>query len=242
MKRLAHGALLTSACALTSVLSLSGAAEAGALSINNAGFETDLAPAVGATGWSISSGGTDWFTTTAGAPDSANDPAAAAGGVNWLSGNRLATGAGASNNPQIIEQVVDISSDAALIDSGDALLDFSFMFSDSDQNDEGFVNVSFFSDVAGTALLAGDLTTGVIAPTAADGEPRAPWALRGLSGDVPSSARSLKIELVINRLGGSAGNAHFDDFSGEITPIPEPAGLAMVALCVGLLGAFRARR
>lgn len=213
---------------VSSVLLMAASSFAGTLAITNAGFETDSAPVVGATGWTITSGGTDWFTTTAGAPDSSNDPDAAAEGDNWLSGNRLATGAGSSSNPQTIVQLIDISADAALIDGGNAQVILDFMFSDSDQNDDATVNITFFSDVAGTTEIGTALTTGIIAQTAPDMTGQAPWAARTLSGAVPALARSLEIEIYNNRLAGSAGNVHFDDFSGSI--VPEPATLALLGL------------
>jgi hypothetical protein len=216
-----------------SVLFMATPTFASMLSIANAGFETDAAPVVGATGWTITSGGTDWFTTTAGAADSINDPLAAAEGVNWLSGNRLATGAGSSSNPQTIVQLVDISGDAALIDAGNALVTLDFMFSDSDQNDDGTINITFFSDVAGTTAIGTALTTGIITPTAPDGSERAPWAARNLSGAVPALARSLEIEIYNIRAAGSAGNVHFDDLQGAI--VPEPATMALLGLGAVLL-------
>ena len=128
-----------------------GSAAAGPLSIVNPGFETDTAVALGATGWTITSGGVgDWFTTTTNKPDSSVDPAAAAEGINWLSGNRLAGGAGSSANPQTIVQLIDISVDSVLIDAGSAVVSLDWQFADNDSYDSGTVNISFFSDVAGT--------------------------------------------------------------------------------------------
>ena len=89
---------------LVSLLSMT--APTFALTITNAGFETDTAVVTGATGWTITSGGTDWFTTTAGMPDSVVDPAAASEGINWLSGNRLAGGAGAVGTGTVWATVV----------------------------------------------------------------------------------------------------------------------------------------
>ncbi len=207
---------------------------AGTLNITNAGFETDTAPVVGATGWTITSTvdgnvDRDWFTTTAGAPDSAVDPDVAAEGDNWLSSNRLAVGYGSSNNPQTIIQLIDISGDAALVDLGTATVKLDFMFADNDPLDDATVNISFFSDVAGTTLMIGtNLTTGIIAETGGGYNLPANWVANNLSGAVPALARSLEIEIVNNRTGGSAGNTHFDDFSGSI--VPEPATMAILGL------------
>ena len=186
------------------------------ITLSNAGFETDTAPADGATGWTITSGGTDWFTTTAGAPDSTVDPDAASEGVNWLSGNRLVTGAGSSSDPQTIVQLVDISSQSTLIDTGTSQVNLDFMFADNDPNDNASVNITFFSDVAGTTPIGSALASGTIAPTAGEYNQPAAWESRGLSGAVPALARSFQIEIVCDRLSGSAGNVHFDDLSAAI--------------------------
>ena len=215
--------------------------DAAPLAIVNAGFETDTAPVVGATGWTITSGGTDWFTTTAGAPDSSVDPEAAAEGINWLSGNRLAGSAGSSSNPQTLVQLVDISADSALVDSGAAQLVLDFMFADNDSYDTATVNVSFFSDVAGTTAIGTALTTGDMAPTGpeAGSTDRAPWEARDLSGAVPALARSLEIEIVNVRSNGSAGNVHFDAMSGAIVPEPTSFALCGIGLLAMALGRKR---
>lgn len=215
--------------AVMSAAYVSQAAFASPLAIVNAGFETDTAPVVGATGWTVTSGGTDWFTTTAGQPDSVVDPLAAAEGVNWLSGNRLVTGAASSSNPQTIAQLIDISAYAALIDAGGAQVGLDFQFADVDSLDDGTVNISFFSDVAGITPIGTALSTGIIAESGTDGSTaRAVWAARSLSGVVPTLARSLQIEILNSRTGGSAGNVHFDDFSGSI--VPEPGSLALLGV------------
>ena len=213
---------------MLSVLLMAATSFAGTLVIENAGFETDTAPVVGATGWTITSGGTDWFTSTAGAPDSSVDPDTAAEGGNWLSGNRLVTGAGSSSNPQTIVQLIDISADAAMVDLGTAIVNLDFMFADNDPLDDATVNITFFSDVAGTTVIGTALSTGIIAQTAGEYNLPAAWEARSLSGVVPAFARSIEIEIVNNRLGGSAGNTHFDDFSGAI--VPEPATLVLLGL------------
>jgi len=219
------------------------AVQAAPLAIVNAGFETDAAPVVGASGWTITSGGTDWFTTTTGAPDSAVDPDAASEGNNWLSGNRLAGSAGSSSNPQTIEQLVGISADASLIDSGAAVLSLDFQFADNDQLDDATVNAKFFSDIAGTTPVGTDLTTGIIAETFAPGgtNTAADWELRSLLGAVPAGARSVVIELVNQRSNGSAGNVHFDDFSGSIANVPEPSTCVLLGLGCMAIACVRKR-
>lgn len=219
---------------------MASSAHSAALSITNAGFEADSAPVVGATGWTITSGGTDFFTTTTGAPDSAVDPDSAFEGSNWLTGNRLAAGAGSSNNPQTIVQLIDISGDSALVDLGTATVGLNFMFADNDPLDDGSVNISFFSDLAGTIPIGTALNTGILAETNAPGGDNTPadWEARNLTGAVPALARSLQIEIVNNRLGGSAGNTHFDDFSGSVVPEPSAALLGLL----GALGLLRRRR
>ena len=222
---------------LVSLLSM--AAPTFALTITNAGFETDTAVALGATGWTITSGGVgDWFTTTTGKPDSTVDPDAASEGVNWLSGNRLAGGAASSANPQVIVQLIDISSDATLIDSGTGWVTLDFMFADNDPLDDATVNITFFSDVAGTTPIGTSLTTGIIAETGGGYNLPANWVAENLSGAVPTLARSLEIEIYNNRTGGSAGNVHFDDLSGSI--VPEPA--TMMLLGLGSLALIRLKR
>lgn len=213
-------------------------ASAGVVNIANPGFEDGAASVVGATGWTITSGGTDWFTAP-GTGSSTNDPIAAAVGGNWLSGNRLVTGAGSSNNPQTISQLIDISTDAEVA-SGSGFLNLEFQYSDSDQNDDGSVTVSFFSDVAGTTPVGTALATGTLTPTAPDGTANAPWEIGTLSGFVPASAQSLQIELEITRAAGSAGNVHFDAFSGTVTAVPEPTSLAVLGL--GACGVVARRR
>lgn len=235
--------LLTYSAATVIGLAMCSTIKAGTLNIANAGFEADTAPAVGASGWTITSGGTDWFTTTAGQPDSAVDPDTAFEGSNWLSGNRLAAGAGSSSNPQLIEQLIDISAESSLIDTGNAGLELGFAFADNDQNDNATVNVRFYSDAVGASEIVGsDLTTGVIAETGGEFNTPAPWDQRSLSGTVPIGARSLAIELRIDRLSGSAGNVHFDDFSGEL--IPEPSTVVLVGFGIGTVawGYKRSRR
>ena len=233
--------LMVGGALLVVLLAVPLSSNAGLLNIQNAGFETDTpgtsgATAVlGATGWTITTAGTvgsggagDWFTTRDGLTDSVIDPDTAAVGVNWLSANRLAGGSTSSSDPARIVQLIDISADSAMIDLGTATVNLGFMFADNDPADNGYVNIYFYSDVTGTTSIGTSLTTGIIDPTASDGSSVAPWAARSLSGVVPELARSLLIEIVNDRTGGSAGNTHFDDFSGSV--IPEPATLGLVAI------------
>ena len=217
--------ILLTPCLLALILN---SAMAAPLSIANPSFETD-APGVsgatavlGATGWTIttagitgSGGAGDWFTTRDGVTRSAVDPIAASDGTNWLSSNRLAGGSTSSSNPSRIVQLIDISGDSAVIDLG-ATVSLDFMYADNDPADLGSVNITFYSDVAGTTQIGSTLGTGTLVRTASDGTSPAPWAVRNLSGDVPAFARSLRIEIVNSRTGGTAGNTHYDSFSGEI--------------------------
>jgi hypothetical protein len=227
------------------LLLLASHASAAALLIVNPGFETDTAPVAGATGWTVTTtGGYGYFTTTetvSGTPGrSVIDPLVAAEGENWLSGNRLATGQASTGNAgtQNIFQLVDISSDAALIDLGTATVSLNWQYADNDPADTGSVTISFFSDVAGTTSIGTALTTGALARTLFDGTSPAPWEDASLSGSVPIGARSLSIQLTTVRTSGSAGNVHFDDFSGTI--IPE-SGAALLG-SLGMLALLRRRR
>lgn len=226
----------------------SSSVHAASLLIVNPSFESDTpgssgATAVyGATGWTITTGGAgDWFTTTAGLADSAVDPDAAADGNNWLSSNRLAGGAGngTASDPARIVQLIDISGDAGLIDSGTATISLGFSFADNDPNDDGIINITFFSDVSGTTPIGTSLTTGVIAETGGGFNLPANWAARALNGSVPALARSLQIEIVNDRASGSAGNTHFDNFAGAI--VPEPSSGILLLGGLGMLTAFRRR-
>lgn len=224
---------------------LTSHASAASLLIVNPGFETGTAPSAGAPGWTVTTtGGYGYFTTTetvAGTPGrSPIDPLVAAEGNNWLSGNRLATGQASSGTAgtQTIFQLVNISSDAALIDGG-ATVNLDWQYADNDPADTGSVTISFFSDVAGTTPIGTALTTGSLARTLLDGTSPAPWAAASLSGSVPVGARSLSIQLQTVRASGTAGNIHFDDFSGAIA-IPEPSAALLGAF--GLIGLLRRRR
>jgi hypothetical protein len=224
---------------------LASHASAAALLIVNPGFETGTAPSAGATGWTVTTtGGFGYFTTTetvGGIPGrSVIDPLVAAEGSNWLTGNRLATGQASTGTAgtQNINQLVSINSDAALIDLGTATVNLGWQYADNDPADTGSVTISFFSDVAGTIPIGTALTTGALARTLLDGTSPAPWADASLSGAVPIGARSLSIRLTTVRTSGSAGNIHFDDFSGSI--VPEPAAALLGSL--GMLALLRRRR
>jgi len=219
--------ILLSPCLLALLFN---SAMAAPLAIVNPSFETDTpgtsgATAVlGATGWTITTAGTtgsggagDWFTTRDGVTRSAVDPTAASDETNWLSSNRLAGDSTSSSNPSRIVQLIDISGDSAMIDQGlGAAVSLNFMYADNDPADLGSVNITFYSDVAGTTQIGSALSTGTLARTASDGTSPAPWEARNLSGDVPAFARSLRIEIVNSRTSGTAGNTHYDAFSGEI--------------------------
>lgn len=235
------------------VITLSASpAYAATLLIANPSFESDTpgssgATAVlGATGWTIATSGTtgsggqgDWFTTTAGLADSGVDPDAAADGNNWLSSNRLAGGSTSSADPSRLVQLIDISGDAGIIDLGIATISLGFSFADNDPLDNGTVNITFFSDVSGTTPIGTPLTTGVITETGGGFDLPANWVAQNLSGSVPALSRSLQIEIVNDRTGGSAGNTHFDNFAGAI--VPEPSSGILLLGGLGMLTAFRRR-
>ncbi len=244
-----HTRLMTLVC--LPLVAIATPATAASLLIVNPSFETDTpgtsgATAVlGATGWTITTAGTtgsggagDWFTTTTGLTDSTIDPDTAAAGDNWLSSNRLAGGSTSSSDPARIVQLIDISGDSTTIDLGTATVSLDFMFADNDPADNGTVNITFYSDVAGTTLIGSSISTGTLARTAFDGTDPAPWEARNLSGDVPALARSLQIEIVNDRSSGSAGNTHYDAFSGAI--VPEPSAALLGSL--GMLALLRRRR
>ncbi|WP_411845012.1 hypothetical protein AAFN60_14070 [Roseibacillus persicicus] len=203
---------------------LSLVAQAAPLPIINPSFESGLDGDSSLTpiaGWTDSSATEAGFFLQDGTGGGSfpQDPSEPGAGLLYLSANRLAGAAGAQPATSTLSQEAAIdSSDLALVQSGDAFLNLSFLYSDTDNNDSATVTVDYLDS---TGELIATATTGELPNVAPNGTPydpvNAPWTLSSLIDPVPTGAVSLRINISTNRTGGSATNLHFDLFSAEIT-------------------------
>lgn len=193
---------------------------AGPLAIVNGDFETgndqdsSLSPIAG---WNDAGASAGFWLQVDNSDGSAQDPAAAQSGSLYLSANRLASG---TADPQpasstLTQTIAMDGTNLSLIQAGDAIVQLDFHFNDEDTNDTGEVTIVFLDS---SDQEIGSITTGAMAATGANGAPFEGWALRELDGLVPTDTESMRIEITTNRIGGSATNVHFDNFSALVTP------------------------
>lgn len=194
-----------SVLALAAVACAAGVASAGTgvNLVQNGGFEAGAGGngsiVVGAPGWTTLGFATvvTW-DTGAGFPGPF-DPGPADRGANFASG-------GPGNSSSALAQVIDVSGDAALIDSGSA----SFVLSGwlggyFNQDDHATLGVQFFSE---SSELLG--AASVVGPLAADREGLTGLLQRSVSGAVPALARSARVTLSFQRVAGDFNDGYAD--------------------------------
>lgn len=207
-----------SACLLCSA-----ALHAAPLPLINPGFESGIDGDSSLTpiaGWTDS--GTEpgfWLQDGSGGGSFPQDPSEPQDGLLYLSGNRLAGGAGAQPANSTLSQVVAIDpADLPLVQSDTAFIRLDFFYQDVDVNDAGSVSVDYL-DASGEIIATA--TTGTLPNVAANGtayDPvNAPWTPVTLLDPVPFDTESIRINIQTIRSGGSATNLHFDSFTAEIT-------------------------
>ncbi|MDQ8199729.1 glycosyl hydrolase 115 family protein [Pelagicoccus enzymogenes] len=195
---------------------------AATLPIVNGGFETG---ADGTSSKAPISGWTDngssagfWLQDGTGGGSFPQDPNETQAGALYLSGNRLAGGAGSQPSDSTLSQVVAIdSADLPLVQEGKAAVSLSFYYQDTDDNDSAVVDIEFL-DTSSTVL--GSASSGGLGNIASNGtaynSTTAPWTQVKIENELPIGTESIRISISTNRVGGSATNVHFDSFSGEI--------------------------
>ncbi|TWT87489.1 hypothetical protein Mal64_30280 [Pseudobythopirellula maris] len=210
--------------ALLAVVIAGVASRAGAqqpVSFANADFEQGSIGVV-PPGWQTSPG-MGLLYTTDGAGLSVIDPENAYSGSQFATATWQATGAGQSpfstGQEMSVYQDVDLSSHAALVDTGSNALNLSFAYNDADPNDVGHVRLEFFDDDSEPIGFT-SLFTSLGSQSEEQG-----WSSRTLSGQMPVGARAARITLAAEAVGsGSARNISFDALSAEIGPhIAPPA-------------------
>ena len=156
------------------------------------------------------------------------------GGVTPAAGNRMLRMADDGLIATQAVQVTDVTSYAALIDSGGATVNLSALFN-ADSNVPaavGSVVVSFFS--------AANNGSGIGSPSSAaltlDGTPST-WEALSTSGAIPIGTRWLSSQVAYNNA-SLLGNPGYVD-AADLTIVPEPATLSLLVL--GGLAVLRRR-
>jgi hypothetical protein len=214
--------LAFAAAALFALSTAASAATLGTNLITNPGAETgDM------TGWLTD--GVSVATETGGAPFEVN------------SGTYAFTGA-LGSSAEFMQQNIDLSALATLIDAGAVSFEFEAALQDrtaGGSNDDVVAQVFFFDagQVNGTgqsAVLA-DPTNGVNVFT---------YDIVGDSGAVPIGTRFATVVLNFTRQAGASTDAFADDLSLVLSaaPVPVPAGLPLLAGGLGALAWLRRRK
>lgn len=219
-------------------------AHSATLSITNGSFETgsigDGSVSPGIAGWTDAGASDGFWLADDNVPGSTPDPTEASDGTTFLYANRLSGGAGSQPSSSTLSQVVSLDApNLALVQSGGATISLDFDYFDSDQNDPATVTLTFLDN---TLAELGSITTGVL-PEYANGTvydaTTAPWMSANLPGAVDSSTTAVRIDIITGpRIGGSATNLSFDNFSAQIIPEPSVALLGLI----GFAGLLRRKR
>ena len=214
--------LMVASALLAAWVIVPGSLCADALSIVNGGFEAGSDGSAGAPGWTDTAAGTPGFWTVAdNDPGSTPDPSVAAEGSLFLYANRLAGGEGSQPSSSTLTQTITLSAEnLALVATGSATIALDFKTYDVDDYDLATITLTFL-DASDVEL--GSITTGVLANDYANGTTynatTAPWAAHNLAGAIPDvNTAKVRIDITTGpRLGGTATNLSFDDFTGSIS-------------------------
>ncbi len=167
----------------------------------------------------------------------AGDPGVAQGGLNFF--------AGGTPGPSTADQLINVSSGAAVIDLGATTYDLRALLGGfASQGDNAVLTISFL-DAA--SLSVGSATLGPV--TNVDRDDLTGLLPRTGAGFVPVGTRGIDVFLTLTRVDGAYDDGYADNLSlvltGEAGPggVPEPASWALMLMGFGGLGAaLRARR
>lgn len=221
-----------SAAILGMNLVVNGDAEAGGSSPS--GFTVVPVP-----GWTTSSNFTVvGYAVGAGFPV-VTDPGPAVRGLNFFAG-------GPSTPASSAFQVVDVSSESALIDAGQVAFDLAGYLGGYLGQEDSATFTAFFRDGIG-----GGLGSAAIGPVnRADRANLTGTIFRQVLGLLPTGTRSVKLQLDMTRHDGDYDDGYADNLSFSLTAtggpapdatIPEPTSLAIFSLGLALVGVARRR-
>jgi len=211
------------------------------IGIVNGDFETDgVDNAAPPSGWTDNSSSTSFWT---GVPDeggnlSSGDATAAGFSGFFLTTARTSAGAGSQPSTGQLVQTVDLSPFGTDIDNGDQQLFVDFDWASGDFNDTGVFSLSFFgtTDGSGAELGAG------FSEQLDDADNFNVVSFHeSVGGLVPVGTRSVTLQIDTSRASGSETNLWFDNFTGDIATIPEPASLVLMGLGGLAMIAYRKR-
>lgn len=161
----------------------------------------------------------------------ATDPGPVTRGLNFFSG-------GPESDSSSAFQLIDLSANAASIDTGEVSFDLSaFLGGFSGQSDNAVLTVSFL-DASNLAL--GSASLGPV--TEVDRDNITGLLQRETTGALPTGTRALGVTLAFSRINGSYNDGYADNLSLSIAAVPEPASLAMLSLGLVVLGGHSLRQ
>lgn len=222
---------------------LIGSASGASIAIVNGDFESDGAASVAPpSGWTDLTPTSFWtgIVDATGNPTAAEAATAPAPGIGtyFLTTARQSAGAGSQPTDGTLVQTVDLSAFGGDIDGGDQFLFVDFIWASDDDRDTGTFSLHFFgsNDGSGSELGSGYS----VALDDGSGFTFTEWIQETVGGAVPTSTRSVTLQIDTTRTGGSETNIWIDNISGDISNVPEPS--AALLGCLGALGLLRRRR
>lgn len=139
---------------------------------------------------------------------------------------------------QSLTQTIDLSGNAAQIDSGLLNFDFSVQLQGRTLGsavDRAYAEL-FFRDTNGTTLTSYLFEDTNTPSNVFD------WDLYSATDLVAMGTRSVDIVITSTRNSGSSSDGFIDNVSFSVSPVPEPATYALMLGGLGLVGLFAARR